>query len=229
MLYNFIARSTIQYKLFSSEIILCYQKSIIKSSCLCEGVNVGLRPTHVATFLNGLNIPAFHHSTMQTWWRHQMETFFAWLALCAGNSPVAGEVPSHRPVARSFDVFLICVWTNDWVNNRYASDLRHHLAHYDVTVMEKQKEAMAALVETTKDPTNGLWLKRWSRQTHPKAQALVRLLRPMSIMTLAARNDEHCAATTTILGHVLLLRSDTAAWISANGSAAFNESCATIG
>ena len=40
-----------------------------------------------------------------TWWRHQMETFYALLALCAGNSLVAGEFPSQRPVTRSFDVF----------------------------------------------------------------------------------------------------------------------------
>ena len=31
-----------------------------------------------------------HH---KTWWRHQMETFPAWLALCAGNSLVTGEFP----------------------------------------------------------------------------------------------------------------------------------------
>ena len=36
------------------------------------------------------------------WWRHQMETFSALLALCAGNSPVTGEFPSQRPVTRSF-------------------------------------------------------------------------------------------------------------------------------
>ena len=39
-----------------------------------------------------------------SWWRHQMETFPALLALCAGNSPVTGEFPSQRPVTRSFDV-----------------------------------------------------------------------------------------------------------------------------
>ena len=41
-----------------------------------------------------------------TWWRHQMETFFALLALCLGNSPVTGEFPSRRPMTRSFDVFF---------------------------------------------------------------------------------------------------------------------------
>ena len=30
---------------------------------------------------------------------------------------------------------LICVWINGWVNNREASDLRHHSTHYDVIVM----------------------------------------------------------------------------------------------
>ena len=41
-----------------------------------------------------------------TWWRHQMETFSALLAICAGNSPVPGEFPTQRPVTRSFDVLF---------------------------------------------------------------------------------------------------------------------------
>ena len=41
-----------------------------------------------------------------TWWRHQMGTFSALLAICAGNSPVTGEFPSQRPVTRSVDVFF---------------------------------------------------------------------------------------------------------------------------
>ena len=40
------------------------------------------------------------------WWRHQMETFSALLAICAGNSPVSGEFPAQRPVTQSFDVFF---------------------------------------------------------------------------------------------------------------------------
>ena len=35
-----------------------------------------------------------------------METFSALLAICAGNSPVTGEFPAKRPVARSFDIFF---------------------------------------------------------------------------------------------------------------------------
>ena len=46
-------------------------------------------------------IMIFHASTK---WRHQMETFSALLANCAGNSPVTGEFPAQRQVTRSFDV-----------------------------------------------------------------------------------------------------------------------------
>ena len=42
---------------------------------------------------------------LNTWWRHQMETFSALLAFNAGNSPVTGEFPSQRPETRNFDVF----------------------------------------------------------------------------------------------------------------------------
>ena len=66
-----------------------------------------------------------------------METFSALLVICAGNSPVAGEFPAQRPATRSFDVFFDLAWTNGWLSNRDAGDLRRHLAHYDVIVMVK--------------------------------------------------------------------------------------------
>ena len=69
------------------------------------------------------------------WWRHQMETFSALLAICAGNSPVPGEFPGQRPVTQSFDVFFDLRLNNGWVNNREAGDLRRCRAHYDVIVM----------------------------------------------------------------------------------------------
>ena len=73
--------------------------------------------------------------TSHPWWRHQMETFSASLAIYAGNSPVLGEFPAQRLVARGFDFSLICVWINGWVNNSEAGGLRRYRAHYDVTVM----------------------------------------------------------------------------------------------
>ena len=69
--------------------------------------------------------PISHHS----WWRHQMETFSALLAFCAGNSPVPGE----RPVRRSFDVFFD-LRLNKRLNCE-AGDLKRNPAHYEVTVI----------------------------------------------------------------------------------------------
>ena len=68
-------------------------------------------------------------------WRHQMETFSALLAFCAGNSPVTDEFYTQRPVTRSFDVFFDRTWTNNWANNGDAGDLRRHRTHYDGSVM----------------------------------------------------------------------------------------------
>ena len=61
-----------------------------------------------------------HHCL--TWWRHQMETFSALLAICAGNSQVPGEFPAQRPVTRSLVFSLNCVWINGWVNKLEAGD-----------------------------------------------------------------------------------------------------------
>ena len=74
------------------------------------------RAMHIrSTTTSCIQVPMRHHVTaifgkgcgeLVTWWRHQMETFSALLALCAGNSPVPGEFPAQRPVTRSFDVFF---------------------------------------------------------------------------------------------------------------------------
>ena len=42
----------------------------------------------------------------ELWWRHEMETFSALLAFCAGNSPVPGEFPTQRPVTWNIDIFF---------------------------------------------------------------------------------------------------------------------------
>ena len=70
------------------------------------------------------------------WWRHQMETFSALLALCVGNSPVPVNSP-HKGQWRGALMFcLIRAWINSWVNNCEAGDLGPYLAHYDVIVMQ---------------------------------------------------------------------------------------------
>ena len=73
-------------------------------------------------------------SVLETWWRHQMEISSALLVLCAENSQVASQ--SHWRRALIFS--SICGWTNGWVNNRDAGDLRRRSAYYDVTVMNQR-------------------------------------------------------------------------------------------
>ena len=53
-----------------------------------------------------------------------------------------GDFTGHRWIshtkasdAEHICFFFICAWTNAWVNNRDAGDLRHHRTHYDVIVM----------------------------------------------------------------------------------------------
>ena len=70
-----------------------------------------------------------------SWWRHQIETFSVLLALCAGKSPVNGEFPHKGQWREALRFSLICAWTNGWVNNRYAGDLRRHRPHYNATVI----------------------------------------------------------------------------------------------
>ena len=61
---------------------------------------------------------------------------FALLAICTGKSPVTGEFPAQRPVARSFDIFFdLRLIKGGGVNKCEAGDLRLPHAHYDVNVM----------------------------------------------------------------------------------------------
>ena len=84
-------------------------------------------------------LPGWLHAghTRQSWWRHQIETFSALLAICAGNSPVTGEVPAQRPVTRSFDVFFDLRPNKRLSKQWWGWDLRRHRAHYDVSVRSR--------------------------------------------------------------------------------------------
>ena len=65
-----------------------------------------------------------------TWWRHQVETISALLAICAGNSPFP------KGQWRGALMFtLISARINGWVNNREAGDLRRYRTHSDVIAM----------------------------------------------------------------------------------------------
>ena len=92
--------------------------------CYREWPLCGVRPTTAAGA-----------KSWSTWWRHQMETFSALLAICVGIHRSPANSP-HKGQWRGALMFsLICVWINGWVNNREAGDLRRYHAHYDVTLM----------------------------------------------------------------------------------------------
>ena len=59
-----------------------------------------------------------HYHCHSPWWRHQMETFSALLAICAGNSPVPGEFPTQRPVTWSFEVYFD-LRPNKWLSKQW--------------------------------------------------------------------------------------------------------------
>ena len=67
------------------------------------------------------------------WWGHQMEIFCALLALWEGNSPV--NSPHKGRWRGALMLSLLCAWTNGWVDNQDAGDLRRNHAHHDVTVI----------------------------------------------------------------------------------------------
>ena len=87
-----------------------------------------------------------------TWWRHQMETFPALLAICAGNSPVPGEFPTQRPVTRSFDAFFDLRQTNNlfvtaWVtpSARIGPSFKYRTYHYSDVIMGAMASQIASL------------------------------------------------------------------------------------
>ena len=72
---------------------------------------------HQVWFIKNKNAQNMTKIISFTWWRHQMETFSALLAICAGNSPVPGEFPTQRPVTRSFDVYFD-LRPNKWLSKQ---------------------------------------------------------------------------------------------------------------
>ena len=77
--------------------------------CLSRNAGCARRLSNVCiqtVFMNRAWVKDRLNVIRKAWWRHQMETFSALLATCAGNSPVPGEFPTQRPVTRSFDVYF---------------------------------------------------------------------------------------------------------------------------
>ena len=75
------------------------------SSFIHNAYNISVSNSFSALATIPWDDPVFLNDIASPWWRHQMLTFSALLAICAGNSPVPGEFPVQRPVTRSFYVF----------------------------------------------------------------------------------------------------------------------------
>ena len=75
---------------------------------------------------------------INTWWRHQMETFSALRAFVRGIHRWPVNSPHKGQWRGALMFYLICAWINDRVNNRQADDLWQHCIHYDVIVMTTQ-------------------------------------------------------------------------------------------
>ena len=132
--WNLNRNSNIFIQENACENVVCEMASILsRPQCVsCSVVWFGICQDRVNFPICPLFFVLWQHDA---WWRHQMETFSALLAICAGNSPVPGEFPAQRPVTRSFDVFFDLHRINGCVNNGETGDLRRYRAHCDVTVM----------------------------------------------------------------------------------------------
>ena len=117
-----------------------------------------------------------------SWWRHQMETLSALLAICAGNSPVPGESPAQRPVTRSFDVFFdLCLnkrlreqswgWLFETLSHafwRHCNVLRHEAAVIRTTIMGRRSILSCNTGHTyMSDWLHGFWMNMFSNSWQP--------------------------------------------------------------
>ena len=118
------------------------------------------------------------NTTENPWWRHQMKTFSALLAIFAWNSPVPGKFPAKWPVTRSFDVFFdlrpssiaihgfycLC-WLANCTNNHKKhnkkftqsfvlnqNDIEGVASHSDVAWWRHQMETVSALLSICGNP-----------------------------------------------------------------------------
>ena len=95
-------------------------------------------------------------------WKHFPRYWpFVWkIHLWLVNSP-------HKGHWRGALVFsLICAWTNSWVNNRDAGDMRRHVAHHDVIVMTLTLNSYANRVLSWRQLCCHGWRRRLSLSEH---------------------------------------------------------------
>ena len=99
-----------QHNIFRIHMSMLYRQIKPSLTIFCWSLNWPRRWTNIDLYI-GLQLHIYVESNEKrenyiTLWHHQMETFSASLAICAGNSLVTGEFPSQRPETLSFDIFF---------------------------------------------------------------------------------------------------------------------------
>ena len=95
-----------------------------------------------------------------------MEIFSALLAICVGNSPVPGELPTQRPVTWSFDVYFdlrpnkrLSKQSLGWWFETLSPPLWRHrnVITDDVSYIVKNSSPVVSLLDVT---------KQWCEKVH---------------------------------------------------------------
>ena len=128
------------------------------------------------------NLQKYHDDVIK--WKH----FPRYWSFVRGNhrSPVNSPHKGQWHGALMFS--LICVWINDWVNNREAGDLRRYRTHYDVIVMHS---SFFDAVQATSHYLNQWWLVY--RRIYASL-GLIKLIVPTKVVEQKLYNCwQHCA------------------------------------
>ena len=129
------------------QVLLCYPTIKILQQPCCEIQPPELRGRFQSSICRAFRMNCFHNETQpgrfhflicvkqyDTWWRHQR--FPRYWSFVRGIHRGDRWIPRTKASDAELWCFLWSApWMNGWVNNREAGDLRHHRAHYDVTIM----------------------------------------------------------------------------------------------
>ena len=95
------------------------------------------------------------------WWRHQMETFSALLAICERNPSVTGgfDSPNKGQWREALRFSLIYAWTNGWADNRDAHCFSRRVVSGIILCMCPANKRRRYIV---KSALIGGWVHTWS-------------------------------------------------------------------
>ena len=126
---------------------------------ICHEISRGTQSVPIAgpryTWINIVSsMPGDDMTPGVTWWRYQMETFSALLAICAENSPVSGEFPAPRPVTRSFHVFFDLRLWGWWLETPSRSIWRHNNKDGIIKLKSVGRQTVVVFVGDIKEHTS---------------------------------------------------------------------------